>query len=1000
MRASPGRRRIMGACSRLYQYVSTILLCLFVIPFASAAGDRGSAASGSDLVDSWVLVRLSEPLTRQLADGSYSVQTGREDLDRAIERHRVERIEIALTSVSRSDRDTEIWAQYGLDRYYKFHVRPGTAARQLADELASVPGVAHAEPDVVARAFAKFPNDPLFDQQWGLHQASDADVDAPEAWEHETGAGVLIAILDTGVDTDHPDLAGKLVLDDAWDFVNDDDDPEDDHGHGTAMGSLAAARTDNGVGMAGTCWDCPVLPVKIFDEDGVGTFSAMADGLVWACDHGARVVNVSGGDPASPEILESALSYCVDAGVIITASVGEDFLNRMGAPARYRETVSASGTDASDEHYSESARGHEVDVVAPAVDVLSAHMDGSYQDWTGSSCAAPRVAGAVGILQTVHPSIGREEARHLLISGAEDEVGRSSEDVPGFDHYHGWGRLNIDRSVSAARSLISLRVEDPAATRLSLETSSPMAESYDFARGDLGNLSESTIGVQLGKLTCIENDSVEPDTVGDEDSEQPAPGGGFFYLARLNAAPGAGWYGGSSRNRDRRVLRFPDWEVVGGQGEAWMGYSGDSAGDVNGDGYDDVIVGAYGYDGAQVDAGLAQVYLGGPGGLASSPVWSMEGDLAGAGFGFNASSAGDVNADGYDDIIVSAWRRDGEYPDEGRVYVYHGSPSGPEATPAWWADGGQEGSNFGVIVNGAGDVNGDGFDDAIVAAPLYDDTEGDVGRVWIYRGSENGLEASASWIRTGDQAGARLGTTANTAGDVNGDGYGDVVVGAKFYDGGDVDEGRAWVFHGGPSGVESSPAAMLEVDASGARFGSVGGGAGDVNADGYDDVIIGASHYGDTAVLDEETFEGRAFLFNGSGSGVETEYSWSYESDQAFAYLSAGHRSIGGAGDVNEDGIDDLVVGAYGFRTTRTVEGRVWVFHGSASGPSTDPDWGKSGLATDEGLGILAASAGDTNGDGISDLLMGASDHNDEHTDEGRAIVFYGPLSEEGDCPR
>jgi hypothetical protein len=872
----------------------------------------------------------------------------------------------------------------------------------LIDKLAAVPGIAHVEPDYFAGIFARVPDDPRFSEQWGLHNTGqtggepDADVDAPEAWDHETGGDVLVGMLDTGVDTNHEDLWEKLELDDAWDFINDDPDPEDDHGHGTATTSVAAASTDNAIGMAGTCWACRILPIKAFDDTASGTYSTMADSFIWATDHGARVINMSAGKYSSSDILLRAVAYSADAGTIITAAVGNSQWS-PGYPARYRESIAVGGTEDDDTLYSLSNRGSEVDVVAPAVSILSADMGGGYNHWTGTSFAAPRVAGAAGILRTVYPSIGREDALHLICASAEDEVGDPSEDTPGFDIYHGWGRLNIDRSVRGALSAISLRVEGQDSTRLFLDTPNPLADSYDFVRGEVADLRETSVGVELTSLTCIENDSADPDTSGSEDAETPSPGSAFYYLARFNAAPGAGSYGGSTQNRDRRVLLQPDWEAFGGQADAWFGHSTSSAGDVNNDGYDDVVVGAYQYDAAEIDAGRAEVYLGGPSGLASTPIWSAEGDTEGAGFGFSVGSAGDVNGDGYDDIIVSAYQRVGElYDDEGRVYVYHGSATGPESSPAWTVDGGQASGQFGISVNGAGDVNADGFDDVIIGAQNYDvDSDStSEGMIWVYHGSASGLSDTPAWTMEGEQADAKLGRRVASAGDVNADGFGDVLIGANRYDGPELDEGRAWVFLGGPDGLDTAPNAVLEIDQAYARHGTSGGGAGDVNADGYDDVIVGAVRY-----TNGETYEGGAFLYYGSAAGVETSYSWSFESNQHHANVGKSN-SVNGAGDVNGDGTADVVIGGWYYDETRTDEGRAWVFYGSPSGLSAAPDWSTPGLYTEACLGLSSAAAGDTDGDGVGDLLLGSHTHDEDYPDEGRALAFYGPLPANTDCPQ
>src|SRR5262245_10237003 len=176
---------------------------------------------------------------------------------------------------------------------------------------------------------------------------------------------------------------------------------------------------------------------------------------------------------------------------------------------------------------------------------------------------------------------------------------------------------------------------------------------------------------------------------------------------------------------------------------------------------------------------------------ASTADWIAQANLGFAGFGVSVATAGDVNGDGYADVIVGASAYQNGQTGEGRAFVYQGSAAGLATEPAWTAEGEQQGANFGISVGTAGDVNGDGYDDVIVGANFYDNGQTDEGRAYVYLGSASGLAATPSWIAESDQADASFGTSAHTAGDVNGDGYDDVIVGAAAYDNGQLDEGRA-----------------------------------------------------------------------------------------------------------------------------------------------------------------------------------------------------------------
>ncbi len=250
-----------------------------------------------------------------------------------------------------------------------------------------------------------------------------------------------------------------------------------------------------------------------------------------------------------------------------------------------------------------------------------------------------------------------------------------------------------------------------------------------------------------------------------------------------------------------------NWTASGGQAQAWFGYSVASAGDVNGDGYDDVVVGAHLYDGDLANEGKAFLYLGSAAGLSPTFSWTAEGDQENAWFGWSVGGAGDVNGDGYDDVIVGSYMYDNGSTNEGGAFLYYGSAAGLNAAHGWSAEGDQPYAQFGYSVGSAGDVNGDGYDDVIVGARLYDDGQGDEGRAFVYYGSASGLGGIGWWAES-DQDGAELGCAVGTAGDVNGDGYDDVAIGAYRYDDGQNEEGWALVYHGSDSGLGSNELAL------------------------------------------------------------------------------------------------------------------------------------------------------------------------------------------------
>ena len=426
----------------------------------------------------------------------------------------------------------------------------------------------------------------------------------------------------------------------------------------------------------------------------------------------------------------------------------------------------------------------------------------------------------------------------------------------------------------------------------------------------------------------------------------------------------------------------PDWMAEGDQSDASFGWSVSTAGDVNGDGFSDVVVSASQFDNGQTDEGRAYLYMGSATGLSPSPVWTAESDQAFAYFGSAVSTAGDVNGDGFADVIVGAQEYDNGQTDEGRVYLYLGSASGLQAAPSWTAEGNRTRAVFGSSLGAAGDVNGDGRGDVIIGAFKYRVENDNEGRAFVYLGTSSGLAASPVWMAHGGQFNAEYGIAVGTAGDVNADGYADIIVGALQHSNGQTNEGRVYVYHGSGSGPGVSAAWQYESDQAFAYLGFSAALAGDVNGDGYSDVIVGADQFDNG-----QSNEGRAFVFLGSGSGLASTPAWTAESNQVNGSMG---KQVGTAGDVNGDGYADVVVGARSFDNGQTDEGRAFVYLGSASGLNSTPAWMAEGDQASARYAGSAATAGDVNGDGYGDLLVGANLHDGDLVDEGRAYLYLG----------
>ncbi len=343
----------------------------------------------------------------------------------------------------------------------------------------------------------------------------------------------------------------------------------------------------------------------------------------------------------------------------------------------------------------------------------------------------------------------------------------------------------------------------------------------------------------------------------------------------------------------------------------------------------------------EVDEGAAWVYYGSPGGLSSVPgEFYHAGVDAGAECGTSVAPAGDVNGDGYADIIIGAWGRFNSVTeeDEGWALVYYGSESGLSNGYNWHAEGEQSGARLGYSVATAGDVNGDGYADVIVGAPRYDDGDTDEGKAFVWYGSEDGLNggvpgtpANAVWGTQGNQESAQLGWAVSTAGDVDGDGYADVIIGAPYYTYEQEEEGAARLYRGSSTGLYPAYDNHDEGNQAGAEFGRSVAMAGDVNGDGYGDVIVGAPYY-----TSGESQEGRAFVWYGSADGISETRDWWAEGNAVDAYYG---YSVATAGDVNGDGYSDIIVGAPG---KASLAGAAYAYYGAADSLEETAGWTKA----------------------------------------------------------
>lgn len=419
---------------------------------------------------------------------------------------------------------------------YKILKVPHERVEQLINLYSRNPNVEFVEPNYIARAMT---NDEYYDYQWNLRDQTEGGINAEAAWSTSTGSGVIVAVLDSGVAyenfdgyTQAPDLVGTSFVQ-GYDFINGDAHPNDDNGHGTHVAGTIAQATDNGIGVAGVAYDATIMPVKVLDAGGSGSYTAIADGIYYAVDNGAKVINMSLGGSSGATVLENALAYAKANGVTIVAATGNDGRRRVSYPAAYDEYVIAVGaTDYAKDLAYYSNYGPQVDVVAPGGDVTKdlngdGYVDGilqmtfaendvnafSYYFYQGTSMATPHVAGVAALLIANGNATTPDEVQQALQDTALDLGKRGRDTTYGYglvDAYAAlqWGDAPTppqeNRAPSANDQSLSTTVDTPL--NITLTGSDPDGDSLTYS---------------------AESVSIEGGTIGGSDKEvvyTPSPG--------------------------------------------------------------------------------------------------------------------------------------------------------------------------------------------------------------------------------------------------------------------------------------------------------------------------------------------------------------------------------------------------------------------------------------------------------------------------------------------
>lgn len=284
------------------------------------------------------------------------------------------------------------------------------------------------------------PNDHLYQKyQWNLPL-----IETVQGWQLNRGANdIIVAVVDTGVDTKHPDLQGQLLP--GYNVISGSDDPQDDVGHGTHVTGVIAALVNNNLGVAGMTWYNKVLPVKVLDQTGAGSTYSVAQGIIWATDHGAKVMNLSLGNYADSGFLHDAIQYAYDKDVAIIAASGNDNTEQPGYPAAYPEVFAVAASDSKNEKAPFSNYGDYIDVTAPGVSIASTYPNDQYAALSGTSMASPHVTALAALIRSANPNLKNTDVYEIMRQSAQD-LGDQ-----GHDKYFGYGLIDVVKAIQMAK---------------------------------------------------------------------------------------------------------------------------------------------------------------------------------------------------------------------------------------------------------------------------------------------------------------------------------------------------------------------------------------------------------------------------------------------------------------------------------------------------------------------------------------------------------------------
>lgn len=419
----------------------------------------------------------------------------------------------------------------------------GTNIQQVIDEYYKTGEIEYAEPDHKGSGggtLGVIPNDQYYFRQWGLKNdgtfslspsMAGADIDMENAWSIEQGDNnIVVGVIDSGTKLDHPEFTGRIwtnfneipnngidddnngYIDDVkgWDFANTDNNTTDDFGHGTNVAGIIGANGNNSIGYAGVDWNCKLMILKGLDNTNSGFYSWWTDAIYYAVDNGAKVINMSLGGISTSTTLQNAINYALNKNVVVVVSTGNANSNVIQYPSGFNGVIAVGSTNSNDTRSSPffwsstsgSNFGSHISVVAPGNYIYGLNYQsntnyGSY--WGGTSQATPLVSGLASLLLAQNPNRTSAQIKSIIETTAEDQVGNSSEDTPGWDQYYGHGRINAFNALSVSTGISSLSLENQNFSLF------PNPTNQDFTVMFLSTTKQIEIFNSLGESIQIKN---------------------------------------------------------------------------------------------------------------------------------------------------------------------------------------------------------------------------------------------------------------------------------------------------------------------------------------------------------------------------------------------------------------------------------------------------------------------------------------------------------------